>query len=60
MTDDELPPPHELEQLARSLSMDGALGRHDAQVVADVLRWVARQRVQERGDRSSPRKTQPG
>lgn len=42
MTDDELLPPHELEQLARSLSMDGALGRHDAQVVSDVLRWVAR------------------
>ena len=45
MTDDELPPPHELEQLARSLTMDGALGRRDAQVVAGVLRQVARERT---------------
>ena len=44
MTDDDLPTAVELEQLARSLAMDGSLGRDDAQVVAEVLRWVARQR----------------
>lgn len=44
MTDDDLPTAAELEQLARSLAMDGSLGRDDAQVVAEVLRWVARQR----------------
>ena len=44
MTDDDLPSPAELEQLARSLAMDGSLGRDDAQPVAEVLRWVVRVR----------------
>ncbi len=44
MSDDEDDriPPHELEQLARSLSIDGSLGRRDAQVVAQALRRLAR------------------
>jgi hypothetical protein len=41
MTNDDTPTPDELEQLARSLAMDGALGRADAQRVAAVLREVA-------------------
>lgn len=39
--DDDTPTPDELEQLARSLAMDGSLGRNDAQRVAEVLRHVA-------------------
>lgn len=31
----------ELEQLARSLAMDGSLGRHDAQRAANALRELA-------------------
>ena len=41
MTNDGIPTADELEQLARSLAMDGSLGRHDAQRVADVLLEVA-------------------
>ena len=41
MTDDDRPSPAELEQLARSLAIDGSLGRHDAQVVAEALRRLA-------------------
>ena len=40
--DDDRPSPTELEQLARSISMDGSVGRHDAQVIAAALRRVAR------------------
>ncbi|MGI9644956.1 MAG: hypothetical protein ACR2O6_06570 [Ilumatobacteraceae bacterium] len=40
----DLPDAAELEQLARSLSMDGSLGRGDAQRVAAVLRRVAARR----------------
>jgi hypothetical protein len=36
MDDDDRIPPHELEQLARSLSLDGSLGRHDAPVAAQA------------------------
>ena len=39
--DGDTPTPDELEQLARSLAMDGSLGQRDAQRVADVLREVA-------------------
>jgi hypothetical protein len=42
MDDDDRIPPHELEQLARSLSIDGSLGRHDAQLAAQALRRLAR------------------
>ena len=49
MTHDDLPDPAELEQLARSLAMDGSLGRHDAIVVAEVLRWVAERRRTDQG-----------
>jgi hypothetical protein len=38
---DNAPDADELEQLARSLAMDGSLGRHDARRVADVLLDVA-------------------
>jgi hypothetical protein len=40
--DDERPTPTDLEQLARSISMDGSVGRHDAQVIAEALRRLAR------------------
>ena len=40
--DDDLPTPAELEQLARSLAMDGSLGQNDAQRVAEVWRATAR------------------
>jgi len=40
----DLPDADELEQLALSLSMDGSLGRRDAQRVATVLRGVAARR----------------
>jgi tellurite resistance protein len=43
MDDDELTP-DELEQLARSLTMDGSLGRADAQRAAEVLREAAARR----------------
>lgn len=36
--DDDQPTPTDLEQLARSISMDGSVGRHDAQVIAEALR----------------------
>ncbi len=42
MDDDDDIPPHELEQLARSLSVDGSFGRHDAQLGAKALRRLAR------------------
>ncbi len=42
MTDDhDQPTPTDLEQLARSISMDGSVGRHDAQTIADALRRLA-------------------
>ena len=41
MTNDDTLTADELEQLARSLAMDGSLGRYDAQRVADVLPEVA-------------------
>jgi hypothetical protein len=46
MTDDHdaTPTADELEQLARSLAMDGSLGRRDALRVAEVLREVAARR----------------
>lgn len=40
--DDDRPTPSDLEQLARSLSLDGSVGRRDAQVIADALRRLAR------------------
>jgi len=40
----DLPDADQLEQLALSLSMDGSLGRGDAQQVAAVLRRVAARR----------------
>lgn len=42
--DPDLPDADELEQLALSLSMDGSLGRSDAQRVAAVLRRAAARR----------------
>jgi len=42
--DHNLPDADELEQLALSLSMDGSLGRRDAQRVAGVLRRIAARR----------------
>ncbi len=36
------PDDYELEQLARSLSIDGSLGRHDTQLAAQALRRLAR------------------
>ncbi len=42
MDDDDRIPPHELEQLARSLSIDGSLGRHDAQLAVQALQRLAR------------------
>jgi hypothetical protein len=42
--DEDYPTPEELEQLARSLAMDGSLGRRDALRVAAVLREVATRR----------------
>jgi hypothetical protein len=42
----------ELHQLARSLAMDGSLGRHDAQRVADVLLEVAARRRHPTASRS--------
>lgn len=42
MTNDDDLSPDELEQLARSLSMDGSLGRNDAQRVGSALRRLAR------------------
>lgn len=41
MTDDDRPSPTELELLARSLAIDGSLGRHDAAVLSDALRRLA-------------------
>lgn len=46
--DDDRIPPHELEQLARCLSIDGSLGRRDAQLVAQALRRLARLEQDER------------
>lgn len=40
--DDDRPMPSELEQLARSLSLDGNVGRRDALVIAEQLRRLAR------------------
>lgn len=40
--DDDRPTPSELEQLARSLSLDGSVGRRDALVIAEQLRRLAR------------------
>jgi len=40
----DVPDADELEHLALSLSMDGSLGRRDAQRVAAVLRGVAARR----------------
>ncbi|HSJ91135.1 MAG TPA: hypothetical protein VK917_03650 [Ilumatobacter sp.] len=40
-TDDDELTPDELEQIARSLAMDGSLGRADAQRAATVLREAA-------------------
>ena len=43
MTDhDDRPTPTDLEQLARSITMDGSVGRRDAQVIAEALRRLAR------------------
>jgi hypothetical protein len=42
--DDHRPSPTDLEQLARSLAMDGSLGRHDAQLAAEALRELAARR----------------
>jgi hypothetical protein len=42
MTDDDRPTPGELDQLARSLAMDGSLGRRDALRVADALQRLAK------------------
>lgn len=42
MDDSDRIPPHELEQLACSLSIDGSLGRHDALLAAQALRRLAR------------------
>jgi hypothetical protein len=44
LDDDDQPTPEELERLARSLAMDGSLGRLDALRVAAVLREVATRR----------------
>ncbi len=42
MTDDhDQPTPTDLEQLARSITMDGSVGRHDAQTIAEALRRLA-------------------
>jgi len=40
--DDDRPSPTDLEQLARSISMDGSVGRRDAQVIAQALRRLAK------------------
>jgi hypothetical protein len=40
--DDERLSPTDLEQLARSLAMDGSLGQHDSQAAAAALRELAR------------------
>jgi hypothetical protein len=41
MYDDDMPTADELEQLARTLLMNGSLSRSDAERVARVLREVA-------------------
>lgn len=48
---DDIPTADDLEQLARSLSMDGSLGRHDAQTIAEALRRMARIDRERRGIR---------
>lgn len=56
-----IPGPDELERFARSLALDGSLGRRDALRVAEVLRWMAtRRRHPHVAETSSLRSNPPG